>query len=82
MSQADDLRGITDFLKNQHAASTNRASVEKPNILDRNDLKDWERPLRDAADRHYTNALLAKAQLSSEEANYLMKGVVAHLKKG
>ena len=79
---SEELRGITDFLKAEKAKRTDPTPVERPDILDRTDLKDWELPLRDAADRHYTNSLLAKGQLNSDEAEYLRKGIVAHLKKG
>jgi hypothetical protein len=82
MSQTDDqkLAGeIQDFLRSQHAARFSKEGVAKPEILDRV-VEDWEKPIQNAADRHYTNALLAKAQLSPEEASYLAKGIAAHLK--
>jgi hypothetical protein len=79
---SEELRAITDFLKDEKAKRSDRTPVEKPDILDRTDLKDWEKPLRDAADRFYTNELLAKGQLDPSEAEYLRRGIVAHLKKG
>jgi hypothetical protein len=76
MSQQDDLRSITTFLKDQRAAANDKSPLPFPAILADETANPEKKALAEEA---YTSALLSRRSLTEAESKWLLSGIRKHL---